>query len=71
MILLLMNFLELAQCQGWRTWGDALHVKSSAGQYILEYTIFILYSVRTFSSYSRLSTLIQSRRLFLLFVLAS
>lgn len=49
---MLMNFLESAQCQGWRTWGDALHVKSSAGQYILEYIIFVLYSVRTLSSYS-------------------
>ena len=38
--------LELAQCQGWKVWGDALHVKSSAGRYILEYLIFILFSVR-------------------------
>lgn len=71
MILVLMDILDLAQCQGWRTWGDALHVKSSAGQYILEYIIFVLYSVRTLSSNSSSSTLIQSRRLFLLFVLAS
>ncbi|CAF9913535.1 MAG: hypothetical protein HETSPECPRED_001588 [Heterodermia speciosa] len=32
-------------CQGWRYWGDALHVKSSAGQYIVEYIFFVLYSV--------------------------
>lgn len=36
---------EYAQCQGWSNWGDALHVKSSAGQYIVGYLFFVMYSV--------------------------
>lgn len=66
-----MNLLELAQCQGWRTWGDALHVKSSAAHYVVEYIMFVLYSVRNLSNNPSLSSLTHSRRLFLLFVLAS
>ena len=42
---LLTKCLELIQCQGWKAWGNALHVKSSAGQYILEYMVFVLFSV--------------------------
>ncbi len=34
-----------AQCQGWRTWGDALHVPSSAGKFVVEYILFFLYSI--------------------------
>ena len=41
----LTNFVESTQCQGWKTWGEALHIRSSAGQYIIEYILFILYSV--------------------------
>ena len=36
---------ELAQCQDWDTWGRALHVRSSAGQFIVEYIFYILFSV--------------------------
>lgn len=36
---------EYAQCQGWTPWGDALHVKSSAGRFVIEYIFFFLMSV--------------------------
>ena len=36
---------ELAQCQGWTSWSSTLHVGSTAGQYIVEYIFFVLYSV--------------------------
>jgi chloride channel 3/4/5 len=36
---------EWAQCQGWTSWSNALHVGSTAGQYIVEYIFFVLYSV--------------------------
>jgi chloride channel 3/4/5 len=36
---------ELAQCQDWNLWSSALHVRSSAGKYIVEYVFYILYSV--------------------------
>lgn len=36
---------ELFQCQGWNTWGDAMHIRASAGQYLVEFIMFILFSV--------------------------
>lgn len=36
---------ELAQCQDWNTWGSALRVRSNAGQFVVEYIFYILYSV--------------------------
>ncbi len=36
---------ELAQCQGWTSWSSALHVRSSAGQFVVGYIFYILYSV--------------------------
>ncbi|KAL8990332.1 MAG: hypothetical protein Q9177_000993 [Variospora cf. flavescens] len=36
---------EWSQCQGWTPWGTALHVKSSAGMYVVEYIFFVLFSV--------------------------
>ena len=36
---------ELAQCQGWTSWSSALHVKAAAGNFILGYIFYILYSV--------------------------
>ena len=36
---------ELAQCQGWTSWSSAMHVRSSAGQFIIGYIFYILYSV--------------------------
>lgn len=36
---------ELSQCQDWRSWGRALNVRSSAGQFVVEYIFYILYSV--------------------------
>ncbi|MCJ1457109.1 hypothetical protein MMC28_007475 [Mycoblastus sanguinarius] len=36
---------ELAQCQGWTSWSNALHVRSTAGDFIVGYIFYILYSV--------------------------
>ena len=36
---------ELAQCQGWTSWSSALHVRSSAGRFVVGYIFYILYSV--------------------------
>lgn len=36
---------EWAQCQGWTLWGQALHIRSSAGQFIIEYIFYCLYSI--------------------------
>lgn len=36
---------ELAQCQDWNSWGRAMHIRSRAGQFIVEYIFYILYSV--------------------------
>lgn len=36
---------ELAQCQGWTSWSSAMHVRSSAGQFIIGYIFYFLYSV--------------------------
>ena len=36
---------SLAQCQGWTSWSSALHVRSTAGSYIVGYIFYILYSV--------------------------
>ncbi|KAL9637400.1 MAG: hypothetical protein Q9164_002207 [Protoblastenia rupestris] len=36
---------EWAQCQGWNAWGRALHIRSGAGQYIVEYVFFFVFSV--------------------------
>ena len=36
---------ELAQCQGWTSWSSAMHVRSSAGRFIVGYIFYILYSV--------------------------
>jgi len=36
---------EMAQCQDWNLWSSALHVRSSAGRYVVEYIFYILYSV--------------------------
>jgi len=36
---------ELAQCQDWNLWSSALHVRSSAGRFMVEYIFYVLYSV--------------------------
>ena len=36
---------EAAQCQGWRTWGEALHVSSYTGRFIVEYIFYFLYTI--------------------------
>ena len=36
---------SLAQCQGWTSWSTALHVRSAAGGFIVEYIFYILYSI--------------------------
>ena len=36
---------SLAQCQGWTAWSAALHVRSTAGGFIIEYIFYILYSI--------------------------
>lgn len=36
---------EMAQCQDWNLWSSALHVRSSAGRFVVEYIFYILYSV--------------------------
>lgn len=36
---------SLAQCQGWTSWSAALHVRSAAWGFVIEYVFYILYSV--------------------------
>ena len=36
---------ELAQCQDWTSWGAAMHIRSSAGDFIVGYVLYIMYSV--------------------------
>ena len=36
---------ELAQCQDWKSWGRALNVGSTAGQFIVEYIFYLMFSV--------------------------
>ena len=36
---------EYAQCQGWTPWGDAMHIHSAAGRFIVEYLLFFAFSV--------------------------
>ena len=36
---------ELAQCQDWIPWRDALHIANLGGAYIVEYIFFVLYAV--------------------------
>ena len=38
---------EVAQCQDWTPWRDALKIQSLGGAYVVEYIFFILYSVST------------------------
>jgi hypothetical protein len=38
---------ELASCKDWRTWSDIMHVSSIAGSWIIEYIVFIIFSVST------------------------
>ena len=54
---------SLAQCQGWTSWSAALHVRSAAGGFVVEYIFYSLYSVffafcasvlvRDFASYAK------------------
>ena len=37
--------VSLAQCQGWTSWSTALHVRSAAGGFIVEYIFYVLFSV--------------------------
>lgn len=46
-------YLEYAQCQDWTPWSSALHVRSNAGQYIVEYIFFVIFSV--FSVFSHIT----------------
>ena len=36
---------ESTQCQGWTAWGNALHVQSAAGRFVIEYIFFFVFSV--------------------------
>lgn len=36
---------EWAQCQGWTSWGRAFHISSSAGQFVVEYIFFFVFSI--------------------------
>ena len=36
---------ESAQCQGWTAWGHALHVRSTAGRFVIDYIFFFVFSV--------------------------
>jgi chloride channel 3/4/5 len=38
---------ELASCTDWSTWSDMMHVSSKAGSWIIEYIVFIMFSVST------------------------
>lgn len=41
-----LGYDEGAQCMGWRPWATALGVSSAAGKWIIEYFLFIIFSVR-------------------------
>ncbi|MCJ1337344.1 hypothetical protein MMC09_002626 [Bachmanniomyces sp. S44760] len=36
---------EWAQCQDWTPWNEALHVRAPAGSYIIQYVLFVFFSV--------------------------
>ena len=36
---------EWAQCQGWTSWSQALHIRSNAGGFVIEYLFFFVFSV--------------------------
>jgi chloride channel 3/4/5 len=42
---ILISSIELAKCQDWRPWSAVLHVFSAAGSWIIEYLLFIVFSV--------------------------
>lgn len=41
-----LGYDEGAQCMGWRPWASALGVSSAVGKWIIEYFLFIIFSVR-------------------------
>jgi len=43
---------ELAQCEGWLFWSQALGIESAGGGYVVEYIFFIMFSV-SFGSAAR------------------
>ena len=36
---------ELAHCQDWTSWGSAMHIRSTAGDFVIGYIFYILYSI--------------------------
>ena len=42
-----------SQCQDWTPWSTALQVRPIAGQYIVEYIFFIIFSVCPYPYHSR------------------
>lgn len=40
-----LGYDEGAQCLGWRPWAKALHISSTAGAFIMEYFLFIMFTV--------------------------
>ena len=49
--MILTIFIEYSQCQDWTPWSSALRVRSKAGQYVVEYTFFVIFSVSPTCSY--------------------
>lgn len=47
---MVVNLLDLSECQDWTPWRNALGVASKAGGYVVEYIFFVLYSVGSPSS---------------------
>lgn len=41
-----LGYDEGAQCRGWLPWATALGISSAAGKWIIEYFLFIMFSVR-------------------------
>jgi len=55
---------ELAQCQGWLFWSQALGIESAGGGYIVEYIFFIMFSVSSGYSVEDGTVVLIERRYF-------
>lgn len=42
-----LGYDELAQCQDWISWSNAVHISSAGGTWFIEYFFFVLFSVYT------------------------
>ena len=50
---------ELSQCVAWNSWSDALGTSSKAGNYVMNYTFFVIFSVSLLGEVCRAESLID------------